>query len=459
MGCALSGPAFPHAQTTTTVQFDREIVHVLDNHCVVCHSQKGLAFPLVTYEQTYGARWKIRQDVLDRHMAPWAAVPGYGEFVNDNGLTQREIDFLVSWAESFGPRNNGEVYTGLATARAPVQAHFDGRRWMLGNPDLQLTLPANTVAAKQADQVQRVSLDPRLTRDRWLRGLEYKPADGRVVHAVSVTIQESGAWLGSWTPWHPYFELPAGLAYRLPAGSHLLLKIHSYGSSEPVTEHASLGLYFAAQPSLRTVASIELNARSAAGSPRKWLGTRTLEEDTGILALEPEIHAGIQSIEVSARKPDGTKQILLFARSIPLEWPTPYVLRKPVSLEKGTQLSVIEHYLEDAATPTGGFQVTFSAYSGGSLTNDEPQTSRAGSSTQRFKLTGTVLSVDASNGRLTVQHQAIQGYMGAMTMAYRVGKRQDLQRLQARDEIRCDVVVSDSGGAYLENIEVLVHGR
>ena len=34
-------------------------------------------------------------------MSPWAAVPGYGDFANDNGLTQREIDFLVSWAESY----------------------------------------------------------------------------------------------------------------------------------------------------------------------------------------------------------------------------------------------------------------------------------------------------------------------------------------------------------------------
>jgi cytochrome c5 len=62
--------AFPHAQPTTTVQFDREIVHILDDHCVMCHTPGGPAFPLVTYEQTYAARWKIRQDALNRHTAP-----------------------------------------------------------------------------------------------------------------------------------------------------------------------------------------------------------------------------------------------------------------------------------------------------------------------------------------------------------------------------------------------------
>ena len=94
-------------------------------------------FPLVTYEQTYAARWQIRQDALDRHMAPWAAVAGYGDFVNDNGLTQREIDFVSSWAESFGPRNNGAVDSGVAAAMirsVPVQAHGDSGRWALGKP-------------------------------------------------------------------------------------------------------------------------------------------------------------------------------------------------------------------------------------------------------------------------------------------------------------------------------------
>ncbi len=131
-GCVLwPQAACSHAQVTTTVQFDREIVRVLDNHCVMCHVERGLAFPLITYEQTYAARWQIRMDALNGHMAPWAAVAGYGDFANDNALTQPEVDFLVSWAESFGPRNDGAVYSGVAAdlkASKPVQAHVDLNR-------------------------------------------------------------------------------------------------------------------------------------------------------------------------------------------------------------------------------------------------------------------------------------------------------------------------------------------
>ena len=37
-----------HETLTTTVLFDREIVHILDKHCVMCHVENGPAFPLET---------------------------------------------------------------------------------------------------------------------------------------------------------------------------------------------------------------------------------------------------------------------------------------------------------------------------------------------------------------------------------------------------------------------------
>ena len=460
----LAGPpaARAHAQPTTTVQFDREIVHILDNHCVMCHAPDGLAFPLVTYEQTYAARWKIRQDALNRHMAPWGAVAGYGVFANDNGLTQREIDFLSSWAESYGPRNNGQVYTGIAAAAPPpVQAHFDFSRWVLGNPDLQLPLPPTTLAPRQAATIQHATLDPKLTADRWLTGLEYKPGDRRVVHAVSFSVRETGQWLGGWTPWHPFVSLPPGLAYRLPAGSHIVADIHYYGAAGAVVDRGSLALHFASTPaSLRAVINLALQAKSpvtAAAGSRKLVAAMTLEQDMNILALQPQILPGVQSIEVAARKPDGATQILLFARDIPLDWPTPYVLAKPLPLAKGTQLSVIEHYEAGAALPAAGIVLALSACPGTELASEPPPPRRALSPSpeQRFKLTGTVKSVDVGSGRVLVQHGDIPGFMGAMTMYYSVGKEADLKALAAGDEIQSDVVTGSATGPALENIKVI----
>jgi Cu/Ag efflux protein CusF/cytochrome c5 len=464
-GCLLIGsllwsqPAGAHAQATTTVEFDREIVRVLDDHCVMCHAQQGLAFPLVTYEQAYAARWQIRKDVLNRHMAPWAAAPGFGDFANDNGLTQREIEFLASWAESFGPRNNGEINAAVAAAPAApkvVQARVDLHRWALGKPDLQLALPPNTVQAGDADAIMRVVTDPKLTSQRWLRGLEYQPGDHRVVHAVSFAIQETGQWIGSWTPWYGFVSLPAGLAYRLPAGAHIVAEIHYFGSRDLVIDQGSVALYFADAPSTREISTLALEPVGSAltpVTPLKMSATRKLDTDLNIIAFQPQLESGLKSVEVAAKMPDGTRQVLLFAQDTPRQWPTPYVFSTPVALGKGTELSVIEYYNRDAAGPMRGTAVTFSAYAGAALATGPPQVHPTPVPSRHFKLAGTVQSVDAAGERLVIQHGDIPGLMGAMTMSYEVGKHEDLRQIAAGDEVQSDVVVNETG-TYLENIKV-----
>src|SRR5205085_370501 len=78
-----------HETLTTTVLFDREIVRILNKHCIMCHTENGPSFPLETYEQTWLQGRKIRADIIARHMPPWSAVPGYGQFANDNSPTLR----------------------------------------------------------------------------------------------------------------------------------------------------------------------------------------------------------------------------------------------------------------------------------------------------------------------------------------------------------------------------------
>jgi Cu/Ag efflux protein CusF len=312
---------------------------------------------------------------------------------------------------------------------------------VLGTPDLLLSLPADTVTPQPAETVYRTSVDPKLKSERWLSALEYQPADRRFVHFAVFRVLETKQWLASWTPWHGFVDLPQGLAYRLPAGSHIAVEIHYYGATQPLTAHGSLGLYFAQQPSTRVLADQTLAA------------TTELQADTNLLALQPQLRAGVQSIEVSARKPDGATQILLFARDLPLQWPTPYVFRTPVALSKGTRLSVIEHDATNLPLPAADLTVTVSGYQGAPLPSASPQVPAPVIAVQHFKLAGTVRSVDAVNRRVVVAHGDIPGYMGAMTMGYAVGRQEDLKKIAAGDRIRSAVVVNDAG-PQLENIEV-----
>jgi len=331
-----------HETLTTTVLFDREIVRILDRHCVMCHTQNGPSFPLETYEQTWLEGRRIRADVIARHMPPWAAVPGYGRFVNDNSLTLRESQFIVSWVEGLGPRNSGTVFTNVVDSsgkpRVAVRAqpHFD--QWQLGAPGLARQLLPQTIEPGQANQVRRSVIETGISAERRIRAIEYMPGDRRVVRAAFFSVAETGQWIGSWTPWHGFMEFPSGAAVRLPAGAHIAAEVHYKSGKERIVERGTLGLFFVDKPTPWTISDLVLEAKAAAAG--RFRAEAKLAAETRAVALRLEAGSEVRSVEVSARRPDGGTDVLLFARDLPADWPTPYIFKDPPQLRPGTVLSV-----------------------------------------------------------------------------------------------------------------------
>jgi protein SCO1 len=72
-------------------------------------------------------------------------------------------------------------------------------------------------------------------------------------------------------------------------------------------------------------------------------------------------------------------------------------------------------------------------------------------SVKRYTLIGRVVSVDKADQSLTVDGDAIPGFMSAMTMPYQVKDAGVLGKLSPGDQIKADIVVANEG-AYLENI-------
>ena len=357
-----------HGSVTTTVLFDREVVRVLNDHCVMCHMEGGLAFPLETYEQTWRRGQAIRTSVLRHHMPPWSAVAGYGSFANENRLTVREAQFVISWVEGLGPRNAGKVFLNVANPDAARQpevraAYPHAGHWMIGTPDLTRELAPTTVQAQQGDAVVRTVVDLGLDRERRVDAIEYMPGDRRVVRAAVFTLAGTGQWLGSWTPWYGFVKAPAGSAFRLPAGARVAAEIHYRGTTETVVDRGTIGLTLAdaGAGAARDISDLVLVAGSAGRLKAAPLRARVrLAADTYVWALQPRLVPGLSSLQVTARKPDGRTDILLFAQEISTEWPTPYLLDRPVLLAKGTELTVSAHYASEP--PADRTLLTISRY-------------------------------------------------------------------------------------------------
>ena len=365
-------PSLSHVTTTNTVLFDREIVSILDTHCVVCHAEDSLASTLETYEETWLSRQPILAQVLAHQMPPWAGVPGYGKFANDNSLTLRETQFVVSWVEGLGPRNAGAVFLNVRDpGEVPrvIEAHAEFDRWMLGEPDLVRPLDGIVVEPGQGERIERTVVDLGLSGNQWVRGIEYLPGDRRVVRAAKFTIEGTGQWLGSWTPWHGYVELPEGVAFLLSADARVVAEVYYGVTDERVVDEGSLGLYLLSEgvsqvaPASDLVLSAQGGLVAGARGQRFSIEGGVLDSDTAILSLLPEFEQGIQSFEVSARTPDGGTKILLFGKDIPVEWPTPYILAEPVMLPAGSRLRVVAYFDNtSAASRVAGIRVTLSRY-------------------------------------------------------------------------------------------------
>src|SRR5579872_848619 len=74
--------------------------------------------------------------------------------------------------------------------------------------------------------------------------------------------------------------------------------------------------------------------------------------------------------------------------------------------------------------------------------------------TQRYALTGKVESIDAPHQTISVNGDAISGFMPAMTMDYKVKNPDELKLLKADDSISA-TLVKQQDDYWLENIKIV----
>ena len=99
-----------HEPITTKLTWTQEISRIVYKHCASCHREGGAApMALITYDETRPWAKAIRDEVAERRMPPWGAVKGFGQFRDDQSLTDPEIEMLVLWVEGGAPKGD-DIY-------------------------------------------------------------------------------------------------------------------------------------------------------------------------------------------------------------------------------------------------------------------------------------------------------------------------------------------------------------
>jgi len=348
--------------------FNREIVRIFQRSCLACHSAGSITqVQLATYDQARPWAKAIKEEVLEKRMPPYQAVKGYGRFQHDYILPQRDVDLIVSWVEGGAPKGEDK----------DLPRELKGKsEWALGQPDLILQPKSEVkISADGEDEYRCFVLPTGLSEDRLVEAVDFHPGNGTVVHCASFAIDRTaqlrmldamdrGAGdcgpqgsepaadrLGEWVPGQAVTRLPAGVARLLPAGSRVVLRIHYHKNGETVSDRSSLGLYFAKGQAAKQLRSVAITAPDTAVPPgaaaHRIQASYTVPESTEAIAIRPLLYPFGKSLEATAYRPDGTAEVLIWARNYRYDWQPAFYFKKPVALPKGTRVEVTA-YLDNS---------------------------------------------------------------------------------------------------------------
>ena len=88
------------------ITWNREISRLVIDKCASCHRPDGSAFSLLTYKDVQPRANAIKAAVLARTMPPWGAVKGFGNFRDDQSLSQEQIELITKWVDGGIRRGN-----------------------------------------------------------------------------------------------------------------------------------------------------------------------------------------------------------------------------------------------------------------------------------------------------------------------------------------------------------------
>jgi len=170
--------------------FAKDVAPIFQRSCQTCHHQ-GTSAPmsLVTYEEVRPWAKSIRQRVANREMPPWHLdkTVGIRHYKNDRSLSDDEIASVVRWADNGAPLGN-------AADMPPALAFRPESDWFIGEPDLKVTTPNDFVMyANGPDWWIDQYADVVIPEDRWIKAMEIKPSNPKIVHHVVIYVIEPDA--------------------------------------------------------------------------------------------------------------------------------------------------------------------------------------------------------------------------------------------------------------------------
>jgi hypothetical protein len=345
--------------------FSKDVAPIVFAKCAECHRPTGMApMSLLTYEDARPWARAVKQKVTSREMPPWGADPAVGKFQNDPSLSAKELETITAWVDAGAPEGT------RADLPAPPQ-FADG--WTIGKPDLifRMVEPFK-VPADGIVPYSYITIPTNLKEDIWIRGVELRPSDRRVVHHIISDLVEgdgkpvdptpkltrdrtrkeieSGLGAGL-VPGRLYEAFEDGIVRKIPAGADIVLQMHYTTIGEPVTDQTEVGVILAKAPTsarAKVFGGGQMPNTTFVippGHPNyEVTAKKTMARDTYLANLYPHMHVRGKDVAYTLIYPDGREELLLRVPKYDFNWQVRYKLAEPKLMPKGSTLVVTAHY-------------------------------------------------------------------------------------------------------------------
>jgi hypothetical protein len=204
-----------HDIITTKITWSKEMSRLVYKRCAVCHRDGGAAFSLLTYDAARPWAKAIKEEALERRMPPWQAVKGFGDFKDDRGLTQEELEVISDWVEGGAPEGDEKFLPPQPKPVEwldPVKPAQSAELDVAGGSKIGTAARVVAIRAKRmnkGDSVQVIAKKPDGTFEPLLWVYQFNPAFARTY----------------------YFKSPLAL----PAGTEIVMSPENGGTFELFT--------------------------------------------------------------------------------------------------------------------------------------------------------------------------------------------------------------------------------
>ena len=304
-------------------------------------------------------------------MPPWKPEPGHGDFEGVRRLSDDDVTLIGRWVSEGRARGDA--------ADLPSAPQF-AAGWRLGTPDLVVTMADRYELKRDGPDVFRTFVMAIPVKEgRYVRAIEFDPGNAKAVHHANLKIDatQSSRWFDEqepgpgyegagargakfpdgyflgWTPGQSPRLSSDGSAWRLEPDSDLVVELHLMPTGKPEHIRPSMALYFTEERPSKLPYMIRLGRQDIdiPAGEREYTSTDSyvLPVDVDAVAVQPHAHRLAKDIRGTATLPDGTSQWLIDIKDWDMRWQDVYRYRRPISLPKGTTLTMRYTYDNSAA--------------------------------------------------------------------------------------------------------------